>query len=313
MKKEISVKDLVVGENLGRDIFDAQGRLLLRRGTVLIADLKDGLLSKDIVTVFIEVENEITQEEKEGPTQVVTQNDNFVHFSRLYNTLLFEIERTALRGKYNKPLQSGFKDDIYLLIQYLLKNDDKNCLNHYFHLKKNAPDYTYKTHALNTAILSILIGKWLECDHNTIFELGLTGCFHDIGENRLPTGILNKKGKLTSDEWEIVKEHPVLGARVLNKTDWMPSRIVIGVLRHHERLDGTGYPQGCLGSDIPLHARVAAVASIFNAMTTNRSYAKSVDVLTTLDDLRNRSYGQLDAKVTRTLYEKIIAYLNPDS
>lgn len=312
MKKMISLYDLPVGESLAQDVFDDKGRLLLKSGTVLIAELKEGLLNKGIETVYIE--NEISTGKENSSLspgrleELKEKADVFAQFSKFYNTLLFEIKRTALRGRYNKPMQANLKDDMMLFTRYLIE-DDHIGLSHYLQIKQGYKDYEYEKHSLNTAILSILLAKWLGLSKHEIWEAGLTGCLHDIGEMRLPEGMLKKKGPLNTEEWALVKTHPILGAKTLLKTEWMPSRVIIGVLMHHERLDGTGYPQGTLGSDIPVYPRIVAVASIFNAMTTNRSYAKAVDVFTSLNELRNRSFGQLDAKVTRILYEKIHAFM----
>ncbi|MBO8158910.1 HD domain-containing phosphohydrolase [Thermosyntropha sp.] len=308
MKRKISLNDLNINESLAQDIFDENGRLLLKSGTVLIAELKQGLLNKGIEFVYIETEGRASTStspvSNENLEKMKEKANNFAEFSKLYNTLLFEVRRTALRGKYNKPMQGNLKDDIMLLTRYLM-NDDKTALNHYLQIKRNRIEYTYENHALNTAILNILLGIWLRLNNHQTWEAGLTGCLHDIGETRLPEGMLQKKGPLDAEEWALVKTHPILGAKTLLKTEWMPSRVIIGVLMHHERLDGTGYPQGVLGSDIPLYARMTAVSSIFNAMTTDRPYAAAVDFSVALNELRNRSFGQLDAKITRVLYDKI--------
>lgn len=307
MKKSISLYDLPVGESLGQDVFDEKGRLLLRKGTVLIAELKEGLLKKGIETVYIETlpaAQEKAASAAHRMEELKERADNFAQFAKLYNTLLYEVRRTALRGRYNKPMQANLRDDMMLFTRYLIE-DDRRSLAYYLQMKSSRKEYEYEYHALNTAILSILLGRWLNLSLHEIWELGLTGILHDVGELQLPEGMLKKKGPLNAEEWAMVKTHPVLGAKTLMKTDWMPPRVIIGVLMHHERLDGTGYPQGILGSDIPLYPRIVAVASIFNAMTTDRSYARAVDIFASLNELRNRSFGQLDARVTRILYEKI--------
>lgn len=307
MKKSISLYDLPVGESLGQDVFDEKGRLLLKKGTVLIAELKEGLLRKGIETVYIETvpaADEKVNNMAPRIEELKQKADNFAQFAKLYNTLLYEVRRTALRGRYNKPMQANLKDDMMLFTRYLIE-DDRSSLGYYLQIKNSRKEYEYEYHALNTAILGILLGKWINLSPHEIWEIGLTGILHDIGELQLPEGMLKKKGPLNSEEWAMVKTHPVLGAKTLMKTEWMPSRVIIGVLMHHERLDGTGYPQGVLGSDIPVYPRIIAVASIFNAMTTDRSYARAVDIFASLNELRNRSFGQLDARVTRILYEKV--------
>ena len=120
---------------------------------------------------------------------------------------------------------------------------------------------------------------------------------HDIGETRIPSTILRKTGKLTKEEREMIQTHPTIGMQILNKTDWINNRELYGVLTHHERLNGQGYPYKLLGSKITIHARVTAVASIFNVATTDRPYARAKNLLEILMEIRNRSYGELDSKV----------------
>jgi HD-GYP domain-containing protein (c-di-GMP phosphodiesterase class II) len=163
-------------------------------------------------------------------------------------------------------------------------------------------------HAVNTGILSGVIGHWLDLGMHTILELALTGCLHDIGKTRIPAHILNKKGRLTQTEWKIVKEHPVIGAAILYKTKWIMPSVIMGVLRHHERLDGSGYPGKCLGSEIPLYARIVAVAEAFDTVTSIRPYARAMTTFEAVAHLRDQSFGQLDAMITRTLYDKVLEY-----
>jgi HD-GYP domain-containing protein (c-di-GMP phosphodiesterase class II) len=103
---------------------------------------------------------------------------------------------------------------------------------------------------------------------NLVYEAGIV---HDVGRICIPPEILNKPGKLTPDEYEIVKEHPRVGAGLLAPVS-IYKEIVPGVLSHHERLDGSGYPEGLTAEKIPLLARILAVADVYDAMTTNRSY-----------------------------------------
>lgn len=94
---------------------------------------------------------------------------------------------------------------------------------------------------------------------------------HDIGKIGIPDSIINKPGKLTAEEYEIIKQHPVIGSQILSSLSSM-KEVAVGVRGHHERFDGKGYPDGLKGKDIPLVARIISVADAYDAMTSNRSY-----------------------------------------
>lgn len=192
----------------------------------------------------------------------------------------------------------------------LLTLDPERSLQFFLDIKKSQGEYKYNQHHVNTGILAILISKWLDLDSNLMKEIAITSMLHDIGETRIPPKILKKPGKLTSSEREVIETHPIIGLQILNKTDWINNRELYGVLTHHERLNGQGYPYKLLGSKITIHARVTAVASIFNIATTNRPYANAKNILEILLEIRNRSYGELDSKVARILYDNITDFLH---
>ena len=102
-------------------------------------------------------------------------------------------------------------------------------------------------------------------------EIYMMGLLHDVGKIGIPDAIINKPARLTDDEFAVIKTHTVMGARILNNINEMPS-LTIGARWHHERYDGTGYPDGLAGSDIPEEARIIAVADAYDAMTSRRSY-----------------------------------------
>ena len=94
---------------------------------------------------------------------------------------------------------------------------------------------------------------------------------HDVGKIGVPDAIINKQGKLTDDEYAMIKKHPIMGAEILATVSEMP-KLVTGARWHHERYDGRGYPDGLKGDDIPEEARIIAVADAYDAMTSYRSY-----------------------------------------
>lgn len=134
--------------------------------------------------------------------------------------------------------------------------------------------YTY-THSVNVAVLSVAIGVTHGLGRDDAGSLGVGALLHDIGKGGIPTEILNKPGKLSPPEYEIVKGHVVEGAKILQAHEAIPRTASEVVLQHHERLSGRGYPYGLSGSSLNLFGRIAAIADCYDAMTTRRPYQRA--------------------------------------
>lgn len=128
---------------------------------------------------------------------------------------------------------------------------------------------------------------------------------HDVGEIDLPEQMLTRNGKLTPYEWEMIKRHPVVGAEILKGS---PSPILqVGAriaLTHHERWDGSGYPQGLIGEEIPVAGRICAVADVFDALTTRRAYKDELPVEQALQLIRESSGQFFDPEVVKSFSEQ---------
>ncbi len=131
--------------------------------------------------------------------------------------------------------------------------------------------YTY-THSVNVAVLSVAIGVTHGMGRVDAESLGVGALLHDVGKSGIPTEILNKPGKLSAPEFEIVKGHVVEGARILGTHEAIPRSAFEVVLQHHERLSGRGYPNALAGSAVSLFGRICAIADCYDAMTTRRPY-----------------------------------------
>lgn len=130
-------------------------------------------------------------------------------------------------------------------------------------------------HSLAVSALMIDFGRALKLDEETIHLLGIGGLLHDFGKMLLPQAILNKKGTLTEAERQLVRSHPLRGYELLKRAEDMPQTVLDICLYHHEQYDGTGYPRGLQGKDIPHAARIAAICDVYEAMTTVRPYKRA--------------------------------------
>ena len=129
-------------------------------------------------------------------------------------------------------------------------------------------------------------------------DIAIAALLHDIGKIMIPKSILNKPGKLTKDEFEIIKQHSTYGYQMLAVTKQL-HHIAPAVLYHHEKFDGTGYPEGRMGKNIPLISRILTIADVYEAITSNRSYRPSMPEKTALKIIYEEQGRQFDPRLVR--------------
>lgn len=157
-------------------------------------------------------------------------------------------------------------------------------------------EYTYM-HSMNVALYSMMIAKWMGLDEDKVQDIMKAGLLHDIGKAKVPRWILQKKGPLTEAEFEKVKEHPLLGYELCGEISSLKSDIKEAVLLHHEKIDGTGYPQEVGGEDIGLYAKIVSIADIYDAMTSERPYKSKETPFKVFKEIKDTAYGKLDIEV----------------
>jgi putative two-component system response regulator len=164
-----------------------------------------------------------------------------------------------------------------------------------------AKDQYTAGHARRVTAYALNIAR--EFDDIDHLRFRLAGDLHDVGKIGVPDSVLNKPGRLTAGELKLVRKHPVIGARILEPL--IDDPLVIGVVRsHHERWDGSGYPDGLAGEDIPLPARVLSVADALDAMTSHRAYRRGLDWADVVAEIIAGSGHQFDPRVVAA-FERI--------
>lgn len=172
---------------------------------------------------------------------------------------------------------------------------------------KKSDEYTYR-HCINVALYSMLAAKWLCLDESSMKAVIQAGILHDIGKIKIPSEILNKKGKLTYEEYEIMKNHSIYGYNILRSSSTVKDQVKKAVLFHHERMDGSGYPFGLRKDKIDLFSRIIAVADVYDAITTDRIYKNRVPPFDAFLELGTTCLDKFDSAILRKFIKNISVY-----
>jgi putative nucleotidyltransferase with HDIG domain len=171
---------------------------------------------------------------------------------------------------------------------------------------KNADEYTYM-HSVAVCALMIALARQLGLDEDSTREAGLAGLLHDIGKMAVPDAVLNKPGKLTDAEFTSVRKHPEAGARMLEKSQQVSDQVIDVCLHHHEKIDGSGYPDHLNGDTISLFARMGAVCDVYDAITSNRPYKKGWDPAESIRKMAEWT-GHFDPQVFQAFVKAVGIY-----
>ena len=192
------------------------------------------------------------------------------------------------------------KKMIYDIVDHILEDDDtaKNLSQITSH------DYYTYTHSVNVGLLSVLLAKsvFKESVEQNMRELGAGFFLHDLGKCDVPASIINKPGKLTPEEWKIMRTHTSRGNKILAQANQLSKECGLIVTQHHERANGSGYPFGLRGGDIHVYARICTIADVYDALTSMRAYKKKLPTLEALRIMRD----EMITHFNRDLFEAFI-------
>ena len=266
---------------LARDILNGRdGAPLLRAGVALSARFIDHLRKADIQAVWIE------DDYGRGidPVPAISAETR-AHATKVLSVLHAETKEAVAASRTLDPESTDDLSDVVdHILQEVEEHDDKAVV---LDDLCGASAYDLQ-HSIDVTALGLLIGRRLIIEHGwlnykgerqddrheeRLFRLGMGLILHDIGKLALPQSILHKPGRLSEEEYEIVKAHPKAGAKLVRDTGVWDPLVQASVLRHHERWDGSGYPEGKRGTEVHEMARIAAVADTFDAITSERVFA----------------------------------------
>ncbi len=292
-KTKINLSDVVPGMIIAQTLTNPFGAIIVHDGTIVTESLIHKLQLLNITKLYIYA---VSDKEIER---------NQPHFSKTYD------KGKEMVVDFIKDVGNGKSASLDKLIKI-----SDHLLSHMSHTQevidtisslRTVDEYLY-THSLNVSLLSALLGRWLKFDDATIKLLSFSGLLHDIGKTQIPDEILNKPGKLNPEEKEIMDKHPWLGYKLIENIPSMNKNVLLGVLLHHEREDGSGYPMRFKRNKIDAFGKIIAIADIYDAMTSDRVYKTKNSPFEVLKMFEDQCFGLLDPQYLITFLSNIANY-----
>lgn len=286
--RKISLERARAGLYVARTILSLDGIVLLYAGSKLTEENIQHLKSYNITEIYIE------DELSKGivVTDVVREDIVLDVKAKIKTIMTTPSLKISVDGKKIMELVEKLLDNI-LNSDFIIANLSDI---------RSIDDYTY-SHSVNVCILSLITGIALGIKGENLKDLGVGALLHDIGKIMIDEKILQKPTNLTINEFDEVKKHTVYGYEILKNSNDVNSTAHIIALSHHERKDGSGYPYNLKNNDIPLPARIVAIADVYDALTTNRIYRKKMlphEVVDYMCSLSNKHFDKtcLDAFIS---------------
>lgn len=307
----VRTTSLKSGMRIDQRIIDGRGRILIERNAELNDYLIQSLLKLGVPGIYIREGEEDPEEEEK----------------RIAPGTLEKIEKLKVEDRARVNLSESVKKRVSEGIQYLYYNTDSD---HFISATNNvtsdlmkaitdndaiavditalkvSDEYTFK-HSVDVATMAMIIAKRHGMDQQTVYEIGIAGLLHDVGKSKIPNEILNKAGKLTDEEFALMKQHSLFGYDILQQKEEVSKAISLGVLQHHEKKNGKGYPVGVLENKISPYARILTVADIYDALVTERPYKKAFGKREAIEMMMSMT-EELDISIMKTFLGSLILY-----
>lgn len=264
-KLMVSTLECPDGYAVAEDVFNSKGTLIINKDTIVNEYIRQRLLAfkVDKITAFKQESMNYTDPGKNNPkAYIIAFKRTYQESAKSVKIIINDLAAgRELDSKKIHEISSSLYDNMYSNIAIT------ECLNKI----RVVDEYTY-THCINVSLYSMLIGKWLGLPESEIKLLVMAGILHDVGKAKIPLEILNKRGPLTKEEFEVIKKHPLYGFEIVKDNPGISKKVKEAVLMHHEKENGTGYPFGIRGTSISSFAKIVTIADVFDALTSERVY-----------------------------------------
>lgn len=298
------------GSFLAKTIYDGEGRILLTKGAVLTDKIIKKAELVGLMSLYIndeyssnEIEDIIKPELRQKAVKVIKDSfNNLTKYIEYGNNGSAQSKYEASKARYeNNEILSKIVSDI---IDEMLSK--KDVLINLVDIK-SMDNYTYE-HSVNVTILSLVLGIGLNMDKQKLFNLAMGAMLHDVGKVFIPKEILLKNGKLTDEEFKTIKEHPEKGYEYLKDKIDISAMSRIIALQHHEKVDGTGYPEAIKEDKIHEFAKVVSIADVYDALTSDRPYRRAMPPNEAIEYLMAGVERSFDYEMVKIFVRRIVPY-----
>lgn len=319
MRIAINVDLARIGMKLAEDVYTDRGALIIAKGKKIservllalqiqcngdiIVDVPereyDGLL--ETVNKYNEDIQKRTAADS-GYLEKIKESLDYKTFKKDYEYARQDCEEDLNKMvQYNKYIPMA---NMYEKTEFMLKNiESTGQLFDFIHIMRDEDESTY-AHFLNVSLICNTFAKWLNFSEKETEILTVAGILHDVGKLKIPLEILTKEGKLTNEEYEIIKTHTVKGYKILEKQNF-DTRIKQVALMHHERCDGTGYPLKTTINNTPDFVKIASIADVYEAMTASRCYRNKLCPFVVIGIMEADALAKYDPKYSMVFFEKM--------
>lgn len=307
-----SLKDEMV---IDQAIVDRAGRILISRNTMLDSYHIMSLIKMGIPGVYIrEGEDDEEEEPKAGDIVVAPSVQREIEKHTVKDRAKVNLSESVkarvaegIQYLYNDTVSESFTSTTRSITDDLMKAiSDNDAIAVDISTLKISDEYTFK-HSVDVATMAMIVGKKHGLSKQEVYELGISGLLHDVGKSKIPNEILNKAGKLTDEEFMMMKQHSLFGYQILKDKEDLTNSIKLGVLQHHEKMNAKGYPMGVPSEKINLFARIISVADIYDALVTERPYKKPFSPRDAVEMIMSLT-EELDINVMKSFLESVILY-----
>ncbi len=285
----------LIGKRMKHDILNAYGVTIVPADSVLTRESLNILINHRIDLYSLSL-----AEDQKPVAENSIQLGELVQQTVTISKELFE----SILVSRKVPLME-IRNEVLPAILQLSKNPD---IFELFEAVKAKDDYVYQ-HNVGVGVISTLIGRWMNLDDSELSILSLAATLHDVGKIKLPLEVLNKPGKLSEVEFQLIKKHTILGYELLKGTTGLSMRIARVALQHHERVDGKGYPLGLKKENIDVFSSIVAVADIFHAMSSRRPYHEPLSFHEIVSQMSQGRFGALDPHIISLFIENMMKRL----
>lgn len=292
----IPVAQVVSGMIVAEDVYNSGNERILSRNTMVTTKSITKLKIHAIKEIFVYIPNTLVKKQTNKPSEHITalkNSEEFKKFKKFYMDSILTLKDSllSLTGTSSLPYDENKLLDS---VEQLLK-ECRSSLRTFDMLQciRDLEDQIY-VHSLNVALICFSFATWLNFNAHDAEQLMLAGLLHDIGKLKLPKEIIQKPTTLNKKELEYVHQHPGMGYNLV-KDRKIDSRVKEAILMHHERCDGSGYPNKLSSKDISPFAKILAIADVYDAMTAKRVYRKEICPFEVLENFEKEGFQKYDA------------------